>query len=119
MAAARAAISPSFQCRRSTCHVPSPTRISSTGMVKRVGRSRGRKRIGAPERARKGSATFRAEVAVAELLGDQPRLDDAQHPDRAADRQREPEDDMDPDRWLEPELDPEGERGDDRAEDQD
>src|SRR5690349_22249924 len=67
----------------------------------------------------RSGAPLGAEVAMPELLGDQPRLDDAQHPDRAADRQREPQDDMDPDRRLEAEFDPEGERSDDRAEDQD
>src|SRR5258708_16570081 len=53
--------------------------------------------------------------AVDVLLGDQQRLQDAQHPDREPHGERSPDQDVNPPRRLEAELDPEHEHHDDGA----
>src|SRR5438552_832079 len=98
VAALRSAISARFQWRRSTCQVPSPTSMAKPASAATVN-VRMRRAMGA-------SALLPGVQQVMPVLhGDQPSLEAALEQDRARERDRWPEHEMDPDGWRRLELD--------------
>src|SRR5258708_25111206 len=96
-----------FHSRRSICQMPSPSETTKIGSEMSVGHKAGRSLIMILPLA------VELGRAMGVLLGDQQRLQDAQHPDREPDCERAPDQDMHPPWRLEAELDPEYEHHDD------
>src|SRR5215216_2188314 len=102
-----------FHSRRSICQMPSPSETTKIGSEMRVGHKAGLSRIMRPP------LSVQRCRAMGVLLGDQPRLQHAQHPYGEPDGERPPDQDMHPPWRLEAELDPEDQDHDDGAEAQD
>src|SRR5689334_23726880 len=113
MAALRSAISACFQWRRSTCQVPSPISTAKPASAARVNvRTR---------RCATGASALQPGVqqVMPVLNGDEPSLEAALEQDRADERDRWPEHEMDPEGWRCLELDERGREHDERTQDQD